>query len=105
MAVRWIDICLASPLLFALLLLAVSADPAVAAPGSVTVHQDGTRLTLDTGALALQLDRAAGGALRLRSLKRKQDGVEWAAPGTPAGLDLTSALVTADGLPPGLGFR
>jgi alpha-galactosidase len=105
MAVRWIDICLASPLLFALLLLAVSADPAGAAPGGVAIRQDGTRVTLDTGALALQLDRAAGGALRLLSLKQKQGGVEWAAPGAPAGIDLTSALVTADGLPPGIGFR
>lgn len=106
MAVRWIDPLLATPLLFTLMLLAVSADSSsAAATGDVTVRQTGTLLTMDTGALVLQLDRAARGALLLRSLKQKQSGKEWAAPGTPAGINLTSALVTTEGLPPGIGFR
>jgi len=74
-------------------------------PRHVTVHESGTVLTVDTGALVLQMERAPDGALLLRSFTEKRSGHPWGAPGTPAGLNLTSSLFTVEGLPSGVGFR
>jgi len=71
----------------------------------VQVYEAGELLTLDTGALVLQLDLSTDGAVLLRSLKNRNSGHEWAASGNPTGMNLASAPITATGLSPGSGFH
>ncbi len=71
----------------------------------VTVTETGRRLTLDSGALVLELEWGAEGAVLLQSLKRREGAHDWAMKGSAAGVNVSSDLIKLTGFSAGAGFR
>jgi hypothetical protein len=83
------------------------AAPAASPGGShhVNVSESGDRVTLNTGALVLQLELAPDGAVLLQSLKLAHSDYDWAMKNSPVGINLSSDQVNLTGFSAGKGFQ
>ncbi len=89
------------------LLFAVSLAtlPVTYGADSMVISEKGQRLTIDTRALVLQLQRAPNGALLLERIALRNSKHNWAAKGHPAGINLNSDPLTLTGFSADQGFQ
>ena len=83
-------------------------SPAGASSGGahpVEVTENGTRVSLNNGALVLQFELAPEGAVLLQSLKLPDSDHDWAMKGSPAGINLKSDGINLTGFSAGKGFQ